>query len=103
MKHIYIITETGRVWGKEGLEWIETVLKPALNETDELLACMGFLYNSPQLLLDELTGHPDSYVLLSYEHIDVIRDAEVREFCRLLRAGIESGEDVTSWQVLRRM
>ena len=101
MKRIYIITAAGRMWSQAGRDWIENVLKPDLGETDETCAFMGAAYNIPSLLLGELTERPDSFVILSWEHIDTICGEEVQEFCRRLRESTGGRDGKTSWQILR--
>ena len=99
MKYIYILTEEGRAWSQAGLDWIEHEMKPRYHETDETIACAGALYNSPQLMIDELTKHPDSYIIISYEHIDIIPPVSIPAVTQVLKNHLP--DDISTWEILR--
>lgn len=65
MKHVYILTEEGRDYTKEGCLYITDVLKKKCNETDRLMFHTGLLYNDPKELDKDLEMHPDCYVVIS--------------------------------------
>jgi agmatine/peptidylarginine deiminase len=65
MKQVYILTEEGRAFSEEGLEFIKQMILDKCQDTSELLFSMGQAYNRPKHLITELKLHPDSYLAFS--------------------------------------
>jgi hypothetical protein len=65
MTHIYIITEKGKTYSNEGLEYVTNCVKENYGVTDELVFHMGYEYNVAKNLILGLDSHPDGFIVIS--------------------------------------
>lgn len=68
MVNVYILTEEGCEYTKEGCMHVTNLLKENFNETNELTFSMGYAYNKPNYMIKELELHPNSYLAISTDH-----------------------------------
>lgn len=65
MKNVYILTEEGKEFSKDGCDLIKNMIKVNFKDEDELTFSMGAVYNRPSHLKSELEKHPDCYIAVS--------------------------------------
>jgi hypothetical protein len=94
--NVFIITKEGRSYSDEGLNYVTDVLKKYFNVTDELIFCMGFEYNDPKFLCQELKQNPDSYIVISRsDGIQFLPTKDVSVACQMLT----DHPDESSWEL----
>lgn len=59
MKNVYILTEYGNTYTKEGLKVVTDAIKKNFGYTDEITFVMGAAYIKAKHLKRELEDHPD--------------------------------------------
>lgn len=99
MTNIYILTKEGKAWGHDGMDYLRTKILPKLGlKPEDTQAVMGIFYNDPSLMARELTEHPDSFIILSYEHIEVFPPDTCKGFIDMFN---NEANERTSWQIIR--
>ncbi len=95
MKNVYLLTENGNGFIKEGHDYIKNLLKDELNETDDLKISEGLMLNVSEFLLNELNKHPDCYVAISSdESFKIVYDDNIDKF----KAALSDHPELTSWE-----
>lgn len=98
-KHVYILTETGRVYTDEGCKVVAEGIKKNFGYDGEIMFVMGEAYNKARNLKRELEDHPGSYVVVSHEKgIDYLKDKNVEGLMRAL----DDYPDERSWNTVIR-
>ena len=100
MINIYILTKEGKTWNQRGMDWIHDTLLDELHivDKDAVQVLGGPLYNSPTWLLGALGQNEESFVIISWEHINVIAPPYMAGFVALLEENRKNGVKKTSWE-----
>ncbi len=86
MKNVYILTEEGRDYSKEGCQFIESMIREKCNESDELIYSMGKIYNDAIYLKEQLEKNKDVYIAISMvEGIMIIYGENIDATIQLLK------------------
>lgn len=101
MINAYIITEEGRAYTTEGLEYLTNLMEKNYGVTEELNFIMGAVLNDPEYLAKKLTDYPDSALFVSAEKgiFSLYNEDALRECSQKL---LEC-PDATSWQTLMEL
>ena len=100
MINIYILTKEGKTWNQRGMDWIRNTLLDELHiaDKDAVQVLGGPLYNSPTWLLGALGQNEESFVIISWEHINVIAPPYMAGFVAMLEENRKNGVKKTSWE-----
>ena len=100
MINIYILTKEGKTWNQRGMDWIRNSLLDELHivDKDAVQVLGGPLYNSPTWLLGALGQNEESFVIISWEHINVIAPPYMAGFVAMLEENRKNGVKKTSWE-----
>lgn len=105
MKNVYILTEEGRAYSDEGLQYLTALIREQRDDDSELQFRMGATYNVAAVLAYDLEQNPDAYVAISREDgIVMASGGFVSALSRELTAAAlahetAAQEEKTSWEV----
>jgi len=101
MSHAYILTEEGRAYSQEGIDYVLNMIRTTFNDLSEVIIEQGARYNNTGVLAGELSRDPENtYVFVSHaKGLEVLYDSDdIDRFTALLNDPANS--EKTSWSVI---
>lgn len=102
-KNVYILTEQGNEYSKEGLLYLTDKIEKLSEEKQELIFNMGAVYNDIRKFSETLKqniadgNHP--YIVISHDAINIIYDDNINAMIRALDDFVSKNINTTSWQI----
>lgn len=103
MAQAYILTEEGRAYSQEGIEFVTGQIRNRLNDHTEVTLHQGGIYNKPGVLAGFLARDPEhSYVFVSHDKgIEILHENEdIHQFIALLDHADNATD--TSWSIIMK-
>jgi hypothetical protein len=99
MKQVYVLTEEGRAFSKEGCDYIKELIVKTWQDNSELMFSMGQTYNDTKFLIKALKMNPDSYIAISERKkaITILADENILMAIKCLS---EANQEDTCWNIL---
>lgn len=96
--NVYILTEEGRAYSDEGIQFVLKMLREEMNCNKEITICQGQIYNNIPFLVNELEKPVDSYIIISTEKmIGAIQPEQIKNFIQNLK----NYPEASAWEVAR--
>ena len=95
-KNAYILTEKGKVYNEEGLQFLLDGIRNNRSDYADITFCQGQLYNNPQYLAKDLKNNLNAYVFISHaKGIEMLYNDNIQT----LITNLESNPNMTSWEI----
>lgn len=103
MSQAYILTEEGRAYTQEGVDFVLDLIRNKFKDHSEVTLSQGMLYNTPSVLSKALYKNTNtSYVFVSHDKgIETLHDTEdIKRFIALLED--PNNAHKTSWSIIMK-
>ena len=103
MSQAYILTEEGRAYTQEGVDFVLDLIRNKFKDHSEVTLSQGMLYNTPSVLSKALHKNTStSYVFVSHDKgLETLYDTEdIKRFITLLEDPNDANE--TSWSIIMK-